>query len=70
MTLLPVKDALERILDVFKTLPAIHIPLDKSVGRILAEDINAKTDLPIFDNSSMDGFALLASDVTQAGSAR
>jgi molybdopterin molybdotransferase len=69
MTLLPVKDALARILNAFKILSTTHIPLDESVGRILAEDISAKTDLPIFDNSSMDGFALLASDVTQAGSA-
>ena len=67
MTLLPVKDALERILSSFQTLPKTYIPLDRTVGRILAEDIKSNSDLPPFDNSSMDGFALLASDVTQAG---
>ena len=67
MTLLPVKDALERILSSFQTLPKTHIPLDRTVGRILAEDIKSNSALPPFDNSSMDGFALLASDVTQAG---
>lgn len=67
MPLLPVKDALERILSSFKTVSKTHIPLAKSVGRVLAEDIMAGTDLPLFDNSSMDGFALLASDVAQAG---
>ena len=67
MSLLPVNDALERILASIQTLEKTHISLDESVGRVLAEDILAGTDLPLFDNSSMDGFALLASDVTQAG---
>lgn len=68
MSLLPVKDALERILASFQPLEKTHISLDESVGRVLAEDIIAKTDLPLFDNSAMDGFALLVADVTQAGS--
>ena len=67
MSLLPVKDALERVLSSFQALEKIHTPLDESVGRVLAENICAETDLPLFDNSSMDGFALLASDVTQTG---
>ena len=68
MSLLPVKDAQKRLLSSFQTLEKEFISLDKSVGRILAEDILAKRDLPLFDNSSMDGFALRASDLTQAGS--
>ena len=64
--LIPVEDALERLLDAFTRLEKINIPLDEAVGRILAEDIRAETDLPLFDNSSMDGFALLAADVTRA----
>ncbi|MGB2868812.1 MAG: gephyrin-like molybdotransferase Glp [Bacteroidota bacterium] len=35
-------------------------------GRILATDIVAQDDIPQFDNSSMDGFALRASDTTGA----
>ncbi|MBT3338778.1 MAG: molybdopterin molybdotransferase MoeA [Anaerolineae bacterium] len=69
MSLLPVSEALERILASFEKLDSLHIPLKDSVGRILAEEIVSATDLPLFDNSSMDGFALRASDVTQAGSA-
>jgi len=69
MTLLPVSDALERILAPFHPLESVRVPLKASVGRVLAEDIRSRTDLPQFDNSSMDGFALLASDVTQAGEA-
>ncbi len=66
MKLLPVNSAIERILKSFHTLEKTHIFLDKSVGRVLAEDICAKTDLPLFDNSSMDGFALRAADVHSA----
>ena len=69
MTLLPVSDALERILAPFHPLSSVLVPLKESVGRVLAEDIKATTDLPLFDNSSMDGFALLASDATRAGEA-
>ncbi len=69
MSLLPVSEALERILASFQPLNSVHVPLKNAVGRILAEEIVSATDLPLFDNSSMDGFALRASDVTQAGSA-
>ena len=66
MTLLAVNDALERILKSFQSLEKILIPLDESVGRVLAEDISSETDLPLFDNSSMDGFALRVADVKSA----
>ncbi len=66
MTLLPVNDASERILKSFQPLEKTYISLDESVGRVLAEDIRAKTDIPLFDNSSMDGFALRTADVNSA----
>ena len=37
-----------------------------SVGRVLLDDIAADTDLPPFDRSQMDGFALIASDTDNA----
>ncbi len=66
MTLLPVNDASERILKSFQPLEKTYISLDESVGRVLAEDIRAKTDIPLFNNSSMDGFALRTADVNSA----
>ena len=69
MTLLPVKEALSRILSEFEPLETVHVPLKESVGRVLAEEIVAATDLPLFDNSSMDGFAVRVADVLDAGSA-
>ena len=69
MALLPVKDALERITSQFSPLESLRVPLPEAVGRILSEDICAQGDLPLFDNSSMDGFAVVAADLTQAGEA-
>jgi len=47
-------------------LPAERIALGRSPGRILAEDIRAASDIPPFDRSAMDGYALLSSDVAAA----
>ncbi|HMT06749.1 MAG TPA: molybdopterin molybdotransferase MoeA [Pyrinomonadaceae bacterium] len=42
------------------------IPLAESVGRILAEDVIADMDLPPFDRSQMDGYAVIAKDTLNA----
>lgn len=61
-TLLPVNEALNRILTSFQPLAAEIVPVSEAFGRVLAEDIVSQFDLPLFDNSSMDGFALHSSD--------
>lgn len=43
-------------------LPYATVTLEDSLGRVCAADVHAKDPLPPFDNSSMDGFALRASD--------
>lgn len=43
-----------------------RIDLEMAVGRVLAEDIIADTDLPPFDRAQMDGYAVVASDTTGA----
>ena len=60
--LLPVKDALNRILSDFAPLPFEPVDLFSAAGRVLAQDVVSAFDLPPFDNSSMDGFALHAAD--------
>lgn len=60
--LLNVDEAIEEILKTIKPLEAETIHLTQSLGRILAEDIVSDTDLPPFDNSAMDGFAIKADD--------
>ena len=42
-------------------LPAESVPLESALGRRLAEDVSADTDIPAFSRSAIDGFAL-ASD--------
>jgi len=44
------------------------VSIDNDSGRFLGEDIIAKTDVPAFDKSPYDGFALRAEDTVQASS--
>lgn len=43
-------------------LPAETVPLQEAHGRVLAEDICASVDVPCFDRSNVDGFAVRARD--------
>ena len=40
-----------------------EVPLSEARGRVLAEDILAEENLPVFDRSAMDGYAVIASDL-------
>lgn len=66
MSLLSVSEARERILSRFQPVKHENLPLADALHRVLAQDVRAADDLPLFDNSSMDGFALRASDVSEA----
>ena len=43
-------------------LPAETVALEDALGRVLAEDVRAEVDVPGFDRSNMDGFAVRAED--------
>lgn len=62
--LLPVADALSRVLDGLETTGAQAISLEDAAGRILAADLKATLTQPPFDASAMDGYAVRAEDVT------
>ncbi|HET7143343.1 MAG TPA: gephyrin-like molybdotransferase Glp [Anaerolineales bacterium] len=64
--MLSVTEARERILAHFQPTPEEILPLIKCANRVLAVDIAAPHDLPLFDNSSMDGFAIRAEDSAKA----
>ena len=64
--MLSVTEARERILAHFQSTPEETLPLIKCANRVLAVDIAAAHDLPFFDNSSMDGFAIRAEDSANA----
>jgi molybdopterin molybdotransferase len=65
--LLSVDEALTRILAHFAPL-ADHerVPVVEALGRVLVEDVPADVDLPPFDNSAMDGYAIRSEDVASA----
>lgn len=62
MKLLTVDEARGRMLAEIAALPAEMVPLAKSLGRVLAEDVRAVRDQPPFAASAMDGWAVRAAD--------
>jgi molybdopterin molybdotransferase len=64
--LVSVDDARENVLSQIRPLPPIELPLTDAYGGVTVEQIVAKTDLPEFPSSAMDGFAVRASDVAGA----
>ncbi|MFL6950230.1 MAG: molybdopterin biosynthesis protein [Xanthobacteraceae bacterium] len=58
----------ERHLDL-DPLPAISLTLGDALGRVLAADVLAPTDVPPFDRAGVDGFAVAASDTAGASDA-
>jgi molybdopterin molybdotransferase len=68
MPSLSVQTAQERILSRFKPVETERLPLAQCAGRVLAADI-LSSDLPAFDNSSVDGFAVIAADLAEVAPA-
>jgi len=66
--LITVEDHLERILRALGPLEAYDQPVVESLGLPLHENLIAPIDLPRFDNSAMDGYAVRADDVAGASS--
>ncbi|MFO1021202.1 MAG: molybdopterin molybdotransferase MoeA [Planctomycetales bacterium] len=62
-----VQEAWEWIDREIQSLPNETVSLSAAYGRVLAEDVTASIDVPAFDRSAMDGFALRGSETTGAG---
>lgn len=67
MALLPVDEALFRLLDGVAPTGEEMLPLHDSAGRVLARDIVALRTQPPFDASAMDGYAVRAADTQTPG---
>lgn len=66
--LMPVEDAIAHLLDQVPPPPAAQmIALEQAMGRVLAADIHSPLNLPAWDNSAMDGYALRAADLPADG---
>jgi len=66
VAVLSVAEALDRVLEHAKALPAETVPLADADGRVLARDLEALRTQPPADVSAMDGYAVRSSDVTSA----
>ena len=66
MPLLELEEALAKILATIPPPRTERVPLIESPGRVLAGAIQSPIDLPAFDNSAMDGYAVRAIDVGSA----
>ena len=53
-----ITQALDLIEEAVTALKVEIVPIENAVGRILAQDLNATQNLPAFDNSAMDGYAV------------
>jgi molybdopterin molybdotransferase len=55
-------DALKIVLSKSKRLESEAVPFDRTLGRVLAEDVVSEVDVPPFDRSAVDGYAVRAVD--------
>lgn len=61
--LITVAEALDRVLERARPLPAEDVPLGAAARRVLAADAIAPVGLPLFSSSAMDGFAVRSADL-------
>ncbi|QKJ18687.1 molybdopterin molybdotransferase MoeA [Microbacterium hominis] len=61
-----VEEHLARVLAAARRVETVETSMDAAHGRTLAEPVRAHVDIPVFDNSAMDGFAVRFADVAHA----
>jgi molybdopterin molybdotransferase len=59
-------EALRIVLENVAPLGVERVPILATLGRVLAEEIHSPRDIPGFDNSAMDGYAVRAADIATA----
>jgi molybdopterin molybdotransferase len=64
--LLDVDVARAKVLARVEPLDEIEVPLEDAIGYVLSRDVDAPHPMPRFDNSAMDGYALMSSDAASA----
>jgi len=64
--MLTVEQAKQTILGAVAALPAETVPTAAALGCVLAEDVASDINIPSFDNSAMDGYAVRVADVAGA----
>jgi len=64
--LMPVEQALKKILEKLQSVERETIPLVAGYGRVLARAVTSEINVPPFVNSAMDGYAVAADDTAPA----
>ena len=64
--MISVSEAIQRLLSSFSPVANEEVPLLQAAGRVLSKKIKSDINLPLFTNSSMDGFAVRDEDVEGA----
>src|SRR5919205_1589218 len=63
--MIPVNEAVRIVVEKAEPLAAERVALGDALGRVLAEDVFADTDLPPFDRAQMDGYAVRSEDMRE-----
>jgi len=67
--ILTAQQALDHLLSHAKPVAEIErVPMQATLGRVLAENVNSLVDVPPLDNASMDGYAVRTADTQNPGS--
>lgn len=65
LQMISVKEAIRIVVGKAEPLAAERVALHEALGRVLAEDVFADTDLPPFDRAQMDGYAVRSEDLRE-----
>lgn len=68
--LVSVAQALATYRRVLTPLPAQELPIEAALGQVLAQPVCAAVDLPLFDQSAVDGYAVRSEDLKHASGLR
>jgi molybdopterin molybdotransferase len=67
--MLTAQQALDHLLSHAQPVAEIErVPMQATLGRVLAENVNSLVDVPPLDNTSMDGYAVRTADTQNSGS--
>jgi len=69
LAVVPVSEAVEAVRRIAPPPGCEEVPLEDALHRVLARDVCADVDIPGFDRSTVDGYAVAAADTTGAGEA-
>ncbi|QQS41205.1 MAG: molybdopterin molybdotransferase MoeA [Acidobacteriota bacterium] len=64
--MITIEEARDIVRSKIRKLGTEEVRLGVCVGRVLAEDVKADLDLPPFDRSQMDGYAVISTDTSEA----